>query len=127
MWPCECGQLIPTGDSALTGLPRMAEVEVSDVRKSDHLISTQAVAVYALADGLLAPRRAFSGPRGVCLSPSGCRLAVMRRMIGDLNMDDGSSRPAAGGSTLAAGTPMGNNRVQFQTTVIVRDRGAAAP
>jgi hypothetical protein len=40
-------------------------------------------------------------------------------------MDEGSSRPAVGNSTLAAGTPMGN-RAQFQSTVIGGGREAEA-
>jgi hypothetical protein len=62
---------------------------------------------------------------GVCLSPSGYRSAVIRRMIGDLNMDEGSSRPAGGRSRLAAGTPMGNG-MQIKSTVIARGPGAEA-
>jgi hypothetical protein len=59
----EYRRLILAGDSALTGLPRMAEVEVSDVRDSDRSIPTQMVALYALADGLRQPARVFPGPR----------------------------------------------------------------
>jgi hypothetical protein len=41
-------------------------------------------------------------------------------------MDEGSSCPATGRSTLAAGTPTGD-RAQFQITVILRGRGTEAP
>ena len=38
-------------------------------------------------------------------------------------MDEGSRRPAAGGSTPAAGTPMGTSP-EFRMAVILQGRGA---